>query len=271
MKDKKNKFAGAVITVALLFMIGLSTAVLVWVQKREKNLSDCMKAWNLGIKDQVEISEKNFPDDIFRAYVAVEFDKNGDGILSADEIMKVNEICLTDPEVKSLQGMEYFPLLKSLICAKTSITALDVSHNPKLERLYCEGTKLVGLDVTHNPKLMYLACWNVPLTWLHTGYHENLTVVKSFRIQDLGTVGESFSITEQFPGIDVSKMRIVSGARMDHTGRVQDYREGVPIVYAYDCGNVNWYYDYYGMNLGIIPEPQHGAMTMLVTLLFKMK
>ena len=61
-----------------------------------------------------------------------------DGVLSKDEISKIEEINVEGNEaIKSLQGIEFFPELRRLYCGKTGITELDVSQNPELEVLYC--------------------------------------------------------------------------------------------------------------------------------------
>jgi hypothetical protein len=44
----------------------------------------------------VAINETNFPDDTFRKYVSDEFDTDGDGVLSTDEIAAVTYIDVSD-------------------------------------------------------------------------------------------------------------------------------------------------------------------------------
>ena len=66
--------------------------------------------------ESVKINESYFPDAIFRQYIADNFDKDGDGVLSAEEIKTVTEIDVNKMGISSLIGVEYFTELTSLSC-----------------------------------------------------------------------------------------------------------------------------------------------------------
>lgn len=106
----------------------------------------------------VEINETNFPDSIFREYVKVRFDADGDDELSENELDAVTEIDVTYKGVSNLEGIEYFTVLESLLCGNNSLTSLNVSNNPTLEYLSCEWNALTSLEVSNNPALEYLHC-----------------------------------------------------------------------------------------------------------------
>ena len=63
----------------------------------------------------VAIDQTNFPDDVFSAYVAKQFDTNKDNVLSATEIARITSVSISsDPDLKSLTGIELFPNLVSI-------------------------------------------------------------------------------------------------------------------------------------------------------------
>ena len=70
------------------------------------------------ITESVEINEANFPDAIFRQYVADNFDTDKDGVLSPQEILQIQYIDVSYREdssskfsykdIKSVEGIEFF-------------------------------------------------------------------------------------------------------------------------------------------------------------------
>ena len=118
----------------------------------------------------VAISAENFPDAIFRAYVAEQFDRDGNGSLSESEIKEITGIDVQNKSISSLQGIEVFPALEFLACGYNNLTSLDVSHNPALKVLYCEDNILTSLDVSHNPALEDLDCYSNSLTSLDVSH-----------------------------------------------------------------------------------------------------
>ena len=111
-------------------------------------------AWAEG----VAIDEINFPDEVFREYVAAYCDKDGNGVLSEAEIATRQSFSLYDRGIFSLQGIEYFTSLKSLYCDKNMLVSLDVSSNIALTYLDCGGNYLTSLDVSNNTALTSLDC-----------------------------------------------------------------------------------------------------------------
>ena len=97
----------------------------------------------------ISISETNFPDDNFRAYVSSEdIDRNRDGYLSDDEIVATTEINVSYLNISDLKGIEFFNGLKELNCSYNQLTSLDVSNNTALTRLYCYSNRIRGTDMT---------------------------------------------------------------------------------------------------------------------------
>ena len=107
----------------------------------------------------VNINETNFPDTNFRQYVKDEFDKDGNEVLSADEIAEADTIFVTGKPITSIEGIAYFTALTNLMCSNTKLTTLDTSHNTELVFLECnEVSTLTSLNVSQNTKLKVLRC-----------------------------------------------------------------------------------------------------------------
>ena len=85
----------------------------------------------------VAINETNFPDATFREYIMQQFDADGNGSLSTEEIASATYIYVDDMDISSLKGVEYFTSLQSLDCNYNSISSLDLSKNTALETLNC--------------------------------------------------------------------------------------------------------------------------------------
>ena len=128
----------------------------------------------------VAIDETNFPDDNFRAFVKVYFDKDGDGSLNDDEITAVTQISIGGKDVASLKGVEFFPALEALDCAAEQLIGLDVSRNTALKELHCEYNQLTGLDVSGCVALEELYCQGNQLTGLNLGRNIALKKVWCF-------------------------------------------------------------------------------------------
>ncbi len=73
---------------------------------------------------------------------------------------------ISSNNIVSLQGLEYFKNLKTLICRQNNLTYLDISKNTKLKELFCSYNKLTTLDITQNVNLEVLGCIFNKLTTL---------------------------------------------------------------------------------------------------------
>ena len=113
--------------------------------------------------------ETTFTDDVFRAYVSSEFDTDGNGILSDEEIASVTTIDVSELGISQLQGVEIFTALEGLYCSSNRLSELDVSRNTRLTDLDCSRNQLTGLDVSKNTELDYLYCYQNKLTSLIPG------------------------------------------------------------------------------------------------------
>ncbi len=149
--------------------------------------SDGSNTTQLKPLQSVQINSMNFPDANFRSYVSQKCDKDGDGILSAEELEAVTEIYVPQRYIEDLKGIEYFTALEIFNCTNNEITTLDISKNTKLRVLRCGGNQLTALDVTNNEQLDYLDCGINELTSLDVSKNTALTVL-DFSVNNLFTI-----------------------------------------------------------------------------------
>ena len=109
----------------------------------------------------VPISDSNF-----KKYLLENFDTDKDGEIFYEEALKIERIEVSTDNIRSLQGIEFFPNLTYLDCSGSwdssqgkylgQLESLDVSKNTALKYLYCQHNQLTGLDVSKNTVLNYL-------------------------------------------------------------------------------------------------------------------
>ncbi len=166
----------------------------------------------------VTINVQHFPDETFREYIS-SFDTDGNGVLSDEEIAKVNRITCPMRGIYSLKGIEYFTSLKILQCGYNLITELDVSRNTLLEELECHGgyKKLTSLDLSHNTALRTLDCYDHNLTELDLSHNPALQSVDCSCNDLTGlNLGTNSSMTKlncssnQLTSLDVSRNKALS-------------------------------------------------------------
>ena len=124
----------------------------------------------------VPIDEAHFPDMNVRTSLKEDVDKDGDEILSEDEIQAVTELLWNGRCIDSLEGIGIFVNLEHLDCEEnylesldlsgnvnlvdlcvtnnSGLTKLDVSKNTKLKRLWTLGTGITSLDISKCPDLV---------------------------------------------------------------------------------------------------------------------
>ena len=115
----------------------------------------------------VELSEENFPDDIFREELCY-FDDDWDGYLSEDEIKNIKELDFFGYGIKDLSGIKYLTELESLDVSDNNLTSLDISGRTALKYLSCTHNSLTSLDVNGCIALEDLSCGGNKLTSLDT-------------------------------------------------------------------------------------------------------
>ena len=95
--------------------------------------------------------------------------------ITPEDVADITELDVSNSELKSLRGIEYFTNLQQLSCNGNQLTELDVTSNPALSSLSCNGNQLTELDVTGNPALTSLSCYGNQLTELDVTGNPALT------------------------------------------------------------------------------------------------
>ncbi len=106
----------------------------------------------------VVVNETNFPDENFRSWITCQ-SFGSDEVLSTTEISLITSINVSERNIHSLKGIEYFTSLQSLSCANNQLTSIDVSQNTALKGLDCSFNQLTSLDVSNNTALTELDCY----------------------------------------------------------------------------------------------------------------
>jgi len=159
----------------------------------------------------------NIPDAIFKAQllsgIATQsnsqpfiLDANSNGEIEVEEAAMVDGIGLSQGEIVSLEGIQYFTNLKSLVCMSNNVESLDYDL-PLLEVLMFDGNKLTQLNMAHFPRLHFLNCSGNLLTSLDLRQNEMSLV---FVPGNLLTEVHFGALTENGAYIDVSYNNLTS-------------------------------------------------------------
>lgn len=174
-----------------------------------------------------------FHDSRFKTYCVGSFDTDGDGEVSYKEASVVTSISCTWTTISSLEDIQHFSALTSLVCDGCYLKTLDVSNNKALKSLscksnqiaslnisgcsaltylLCEDNKLTTLDVSNNPALVTLMCkWN-PLTTLDVSNKTALSYLdcSACNLSSLSFTGDA-AITTLICSVNTLTSLVVSG------------------------------------------------------------
>ena len=127
----------------------------------------------------IAINEDNFPDPNFRKYVktTTTINKDGNDILSQEELNAVKEINVENKGITNLKGVELFTELKRLYCNQNQLKTLDLSKNINLETLNCMANNLTTLNLSENKNLTTLDCMANKLTTLDLSKNTELKYI----------------------------------------------------------------------------------------------
>ncbi len=93
-------------------------------------------------------------------------DVNNDGEIQVSEAEAIVHLVISGQNIDSLEGIEAFIGLKSLIIVFNNITELDLSNSPQLENLICSQNLISSLNISQNPSLIYVNCTSNDLSEL---------------------------------------------------------------------------------------------------------
>ena len=83
-------------------------------------------------------------------------DTNNDGEIQVIEAEAVLKLFLSDYPINSIEGIQSFDNILSLVCAYSNLNSVDVSQNLLLEELNLRNNQLTDLDITLNINIEYL-------------------------------------------------------------------------------------------------------------------
>lgn len=191
----------------------------------------------------IEINEVNFPDSIFLDYVKSNFDTDGNGKLSQEEISKVTYIYVNMKGIKDLKGIEYFTNLKSLYAEVNYITNLDLSKNTNLVVVYCNNNIIESVKLpneTSNNKLEVLNLFDNRLTEIDLS---NLDVLRYVNLGDnkLNTLDLNVGKIESF----AASYNKLTEIKLPNSGVTYDWKDLLATqLYHEETGyEFKWYFD----------------------------
>ncbi|MBR5666543.1 MAG: hypothetical protein IKW95_02525 [Lachnospiraceae bacterium] len=127
----------------------------------------------------IPINDTTFPDANFRSVIATrDYDRDGDGFLSPEEISLTINIHCDGKGIKSVKGIEYFTALQGLYCTFNEIESWDLSHNKDLRGVWCSNNKFTKLDFSANPELVWVYCYECKLTTLNVSNNPKMAYIE---------------------------------------------------------------------------------------------
>ena len=122
----------------------------------------------------------NIPDANFKAYLVNNnaINTNGDTEIQVSEAYNfTGTIYVSNSNISSLTGIEYFLQLTKLYCSGNQLTSLNVSDIVPLTTLSCSYNQLTYLNIGHYTALSVLNCSNNQLTSLDVTYNTHLSEI----------------------------------------------------------------------------------------------
>ncbi len=103
----------------------------------------------------------NIPDINFKnALIEDGIDTNNDGEIQVSEAEVIISLNVGFKEISSLEGIQSFVNIETLLCSGNLLTTLNISQNINLVELRCGGNLLNNLDLSQNVNLSKLWCYN---------------------------------------------------------------------------------------------------------------
>ena len=114
-----------------------------------------------------EVSLDAFADPVIREKLSGEdYDKDQNGILSAEEIADIKDLAIHDGGINTTEGLENLTSLERLNLCGSNITEIDLSSFPNLNTLEIFGNPLTELDLSGLSELFYLDVHDTGITSL---------------------------------------------------------------------------------------------------------
>lgn len=103
------------------------------------------------IEDEVDYSiESSFTDEKFLDIIRDLVNKPN-GVVYLSDVKNIKELDVSNSNITSLAGIEYFASLEQLNCSHNKLTELDLAKNINLKTIDVSCNELKTLDLSHNP------------------------------------------------------------------------------------------------------------------------
>ena len=128
--------------------------------------------------------------------------------------------------------------LKTLDCTWNSLHEIDLTGTSSLQRLNCSCNRLASIDISDSPLLTYINCNSNRFTSLDlSGRPDSLIAYCNYNEYDIGTVKNSYPLSELAAGFDPSRASDWHGAEYDpETNSLINFTSR-NVTYTYDLGN----------------------------------
>ncbi len=127
------------------------------------NVDDEYKIKETGERFSDVFPDINFCNAIIEILSEDGTERNPNDVISTEDwfkILSIDDLTVSNKNIKSLQGIEHFSKLDALDCSNNELAELDFSDNLELRWLDCKNNKLTELNLSNCQTLMYLYCDN---------------------------------------------------------------------------------------------------------------
>ena len=136
----------------------------------------------------IPVDADHFPDAGFRTVISQVYDSDHNGYLDDRERGVYNVKCEENKNVKSMDGIEYFPEVRGVWCKDCDIDHLDLSQNPKVVGVWCSGNpRLTSLSFDNNPDLEWVYCHDCDIRSLDVSHNPKIAYLE---VNTNGHLGE---------------------------------------------------------------------------------
>ncbi|MGM0156813.1 hypothetical protein IGI47_001103 [Enterococcus sp. AZ191] len=104
--------------------------------------------------ERISINEQNFPDENFRNFLLKTIDNKNDKLLE-EELNQITELNLSDLDIQTLEGIQYFKKLEKLEAQNNNLKELDVATLSALSYLDVSNNQLSKIDLSTNDAIHY--------------------------------------------------------------------------------------------------------------------
>ncbi len=155
-------------------------------------------------KGRIALNQEYFDDSNLIAALRV-CDEDANGYLSEQELTKVRTLDLSNKQISSLKGLEYFTNLEELKLSENGLSTIDLSSLPFIKHLELQSNALSSIDLSALTSLQYLDVSHNEITELDVSKNTQLSYLdcRNNKIQELNLLNNPL-LSEAYYDPDVS-------------------------------------------------------------------